>query len=125
MPTIIRFSSSGPFGPSGRGPRNRAQTIALAVVALGAGALLLAFGLVLLAGLAAVGIVVGSGVAIYHRLTGRWPGLPRTAGGAMRIERVEGLDPAKQVFPEAPRRLPGARGDEDASGGDAGGPSSG
>lgn len=105
MPKIIRFSSSGSAGPPGGGPRHRAQTIALAVTALAAGALLLAFGLVLLAALAAVGVVVGGGVAIYHRLTGRWPGLPR--GGAVRIHRLDPtLDPAKQVFPDASRQLP-------------------
>lgn len=117
MPTIIRFSTFGPGGPSpsGRGPRNRAQTIALAVTALAAGALLLAFGLVLLAAVAAVGIVGGLGIAIYHRLTGRWPGLPRQGG---RTARVEPLDPSKEVFPGASRPLPraGASGGPGAGG---------
>lgn len=119
MPTIIRFSSSGPTGPTGRGPRNRAQTIALAVVALAAGALLLAFGLVLLAGLAAVGLVAGTGIAIYHRLTGRWPGLPRAVGG---VGRVEPLDPSKEVFPGGDaRRLPAPGDGREEGSGEGGG----
>lgn len=109
MPTIIRFSSSGSAAPSGGGPRRRAQTIALAVIALAAGAVLLAFGLVLLAALAAVGIVVGGGVAIYHRLTGRWPGLPRRAsGGLWSGRRDPALDPSKEIHAPAPHRLPAA-----------------
>ena len=94
----------------------RLQTYALVAAALAAGALLIAFGLIVLAGLAVAGTVVGGGIALYHRVTGRWPRFLHvrtyatgidSAGGLRR--GVHGLDPANEVFPasgEAPR-LPG------------------
>lgn len=109
---LIHFS-----GPPGyRSPaRGRLQTYALVAAALAAGALLIAFGLIVLAGLAVTGTVVGGGIALYHRLTGRWPrflhvrtsvgpiGSAERGGPAMR-----GLDPANEVFPPTRRasRLP-------------------
>ncbi|HTI62710.1 MAG TPA: hypothetical protein VL524_04325 [Gemmatimonadaceae bacterium] len=113
---LIRFS--GPSGPN-NSMRGRLQTYALVAAALAAGALLIAFGLIVLAGLAVVGTVVGGGIGLYHRVTGRWPkflhlrtyvgpiGSADPASGA-----VHGLDPSKEVFPptgESPR-LPGGRG---------------
>lgn len=85
--------------------RNRAGAIALAVVAVALGGALLAFGLLLLAGLAAAGAVIGAGVMLYHKLTGRWPGrfaVVRSVGST--------LDPAKEVFPPSrvERQLPGS-----------------
>lgn len=83
--------------------RNRAGAIALAAMAVALGGALLAFGLLLLAGLAAAGAVVGAGVMLYHKLTGRWPG----RFTATRSYRPT-LDPSKEVFPptRAERQLP-------------------
>lgn len=89
-------------------PPSRAKTIGLAVFALAAGALLLAFGLIILAGLAVAGTVVGGGAMLYHRITGRWPGFLRvstrvwTIGDQGARRAVPGLDPSKQVFPSSP-----------------------
>ena len=74
--------------------RNRAGAIALAVVAVALGGALLAFGLLLLAALAATGAVVGAGVMLYYKLTGRLPG----RFSSMR-PRGTGLDPVQEVFP--------------------------
>jgi hypothetical protein len=70
-----------------------AATIALAAVALALGAIFVAFGIVLLLGLAAVGTVVGAGVLVFRRLTGRVPGRP----DGPRFDT--GLDPSLEVFP--------------------------
>jgi len=74
------------------GSKNRLATIALVAAALAMGAVLIAFGLVLLLGLAAAGAVVGSGLMIYRRLTGRAPVIQRWSAG-------EALDPSIEVFP--------------------------
>ncbi len=95
-------------------PLSRAKTIGLAVFALAAGALLLAFGLIILAALAVAGTVVGGGAMLYHRITGRWPGFLRvstqvwTIGDQGARRAVPGLDPSKEVFPTSPdqRLLP-------------------
>jgi len=102
---LIRFSRpSGPNNPV----RGRLQTYALVAAALAAGALLIAFGLIVLAGLAVVGTVAGGGIGLYHRVTGRWPKFLRvqtyvgpigSAGPASGA--VHGLDPSKEVFPPA------------------------
>ena len=75
------------------GPKNRLATTALIAAALAVGAVLIAFGLMLLLGLAAAGVVIGSGVMIYHRLTGRAPAMQRWQERQM-------LDPSLEVFPE-------------------------
>jgi hypothetical protein len=86
-------------------PLSRAKTIGLAVFALAAGALLLAFGLIILAGLVVAGTVVGGGGMLYHRITGRWPRFLRvsthvwTIGDQGAGRGVPGLDPSKEVFP--------------------------
>ena len=110
---LIHFS--GPSAPNNT-VRRRLQTYALVAAALGAGALLIAFGLIVLAGLAVTGTVVGGSIALYHRLTGRWPKFlhVRTYVGPIgsvgeESRAVHGLDPSKEVFPptsETPR-LPG------------------
>ena len=79
------------------GTRNRAATIALVVAALAIGAVLIAFGLMLLLALAAAATVVGAGTVLYYRLTGRKPQLLRT-------EPQEKLDPSQEVFPDAAQR---------------------
>lgn len=71
---------------------NRFTTIALATAAIAVGGLFLVFGLMLLLGLAAVGTLVGGGVLLFHRLTGR---LPRFLGGGAPSGRP--LDPALEV----------------------------
>ncbi|HSQ28902.1 MAG TPA: hypothetical protein VLN49_03580 [Gemmatimonadaceae bacterium] len=98
-------------------PLSRAKTIGLAVFALAAGALLLAFGLIILAGLALAGTVVGGGTMLYHRITGRWPRFLHvsthvwTIGDQGASRAVPGLDPSKEVFPASPeqRSLPDSR----------------
>lgn len=110
---LIRFS--GPSAP-GNSARGRLQSYALVAAALAAGALLIAFGLIVLAGLAVGGTVLGGGIALYHRVTGRWPkflhvrthvGPIGSAGSAS--PAVDGLDPSKEVFPPTGKspRLPG------------------
>ena len=98
-------------------PLSRAKTIGLAVFALDAGALLLAFGLIILAGLAVAGTVVGGGAVLYHRITGRWPRFLHVSTHVWTIGdqtatrgAVPGLDPSKEVFPAPPgeRALPAA-----------------
>lgn len=113
--TIMLIHFSGPSG-SNHTVRGRLQTYALVAAALAAGALLIAFGLIVLAGVAVAGTVLGGGIALYHRVTGRWPrflhvrthiepiGSGRPAGRG-----VHGLDPSKEVFspPRQSPRLPG------------------
>ena len=78
--------------------RNRAGALALAVTAVLLGGVLLAFGLLLLLGLAAAGAAIGAGVVLYYKLTGR---VPR----ALRHQwRASALDPALEVYPAAPSR---------------------
>jgi hypothetical protein len=75
--------------------RSRPAAIALAAVALAAGAVFVAFGIVLLLGLAVVGTVVGAGMLLVRSLT---------RGGRGRLERPSAdreLDPRLEVFPES------------------------
>ncbi|MDQ3995946.1 MAG: hypothetical protein M3303_02895 [Gemmatimonadota bacterium] len=76
----------------GLGVRSRPAAIALAAAAVAVGAVFLAFGIVLLLGLAAVGTVLGAGVLVFRTLTGR---------GADRLHprREVDLDPTLEVFP--------------------------
>ena len=82
MYRVIRFQA-----------RNRAGALALAVAALVLGGVLLAFGLLLLVGIAAVGAAIGAGLVLYHKLTGH---VPRALE---RRRQASGLDPALEVFP--------------------------
>jgi Flp pilus assembly protein TadB len=82
------------------GTKNRAATIALIAAALAAGAVLIAFGLVLLLALAAAATVIGAGTVLYYRLTGRRPAFQR-------FQTRERLDPSLEVFPDQLQR--GAR----------------
>jgi len=85
--------------------KNRLAVIAFIALALGLGATLLVVGFALLAGLAVAGGVLGTGIAIYRRLTGRHRAvLPQTS-------RNTGLDPALEVFP-VPRAVSGRVEDE-------------
>lgn len=68
----------------------------------------LAFGFVLLLGLAAAGLVLGTGAALYRRLSGR-PSVERSAAAYRR-----GLDPTLEIEPpppgvSPPDRYPAAR----------------
>ena len=108
---VTRLPGSG--GHTQLMPLSRAKTIGLAVLALAAGAALLAFGLIILAGLAVAGAVVGGGAMLFHRITGRWPKFLRvsthvwTIGDQGTGRAVPGLDPSKEVFPTSPdQRLP-------------------
>jgi len=73
------------------GTKNRLATVALIAAALAVGAVLIAFGLMLLLALTAAGVVVGSGVMLYRRLTGRGPVLRGR-------QPQPGLDPSLEVF---------------------------
>jgi hypothetical protein len=81
------------------GGRNRAAKIALIVAALAIGALLVAFALMLLLALAAAGTLVGAGVLLYRKLTGRGRRTLDSSG----FSRAElGLDPSREVFVDNP-----------------------
>ena len=71
--------------------RNRPAAMALAAAALAVGAVFIAFGIVLLAGLAVVGTLIGGGVALYRALTARRH--DRLAGYDHRFD----LDPSLEV----------------------------
>jgi uncharacterized membrane protein YebE (DUF533 family) len=78
--------------------KNRLVALLAALVALGAGAALLLVGLALLAGVAVVGGVLGTGLLAYRALRGRKaPTLGASPAGST-------LDPSLEVFPE-PHRI--------------------
>ena len=72
--------------------RSRPAAIALAAAAVAVGAVFVAFGIVLLLGLAAVGTVLGAGVLAFRGLTGR-------GAGRVHPRRQVDLDPTLEVFP--------------------------
>jgi hypothetical protein len=77
-------------------PRSRAGAIVFAIAALAIGGVFVVFGLVLLLALAAAGTVLGAGILLYRRLTGRLPRFLRFA--APRTSRSEEL--GREVFPD-------------------------
>jgi hypothetical protein len=96
----IRIYTTGQIGG--------AKGLALATVLVGLGFVVLAFGLVLLAAVAAAGAAVGAGVMLYRRLTGR--PLFRVPGG----RETSRPDPALEVFSTDPvitDRTPSERAD--------------
>ena len=74
-------------------PRNQPAAIALAALALSLGAVLLAFGIVLLLAVTAVGTVVASGVLLYRAVTGR------RADGLRARDDTFDLDPSLEIEP--------------------------
>ena len=91
--------------------RNRVGALLVALTVLGAGAALVILGVALLAALAAAGVVVGSGYALYARLRGRERMSLRGASPASSATAT--LDPALEVFPARPAVLgPPATSDE-------------
>jgi hypothetical protein len=68
--------------------------VVLATVLVGVGALIIAFGLALLLALATAGAVIGAGVVLFRRLTGR------SVLGLGRPRAETGLDPSLEVFSE-------------------------
>src|SRR5688500_4878276 len=77
----------------GFGVRSRPAAIALAAAALAVGAVVVAFGIVRLLGLAAGGTIAGAGVLAVRALTGR-------RGARLRPPQPElDLDPSLEVFP--------------------------
>lgn len=84
------------LGSGKGGPGSRARTIALVTVALAVGAFLLAFALMFLLALAAAGTVIGAGMMLYRRLTGR--GRHEIGRGQSSDDVV--LDPSLEVFPD-------------------------
>lgn len=77
---------------------NRASAIALGIAAVALGGVFLVFGLMLLLALAAVGTLVGAGLVLYHRLTGRLPRFLRSKSSPARS-----LHPELEVFAAEPR----------------------
>lgn len=74
----------------GRGVRS----VVLAIVIVGVGVFVVASALTLLIVLGAVATVIGAGVVLYRRLTGRAvPAMPPAY-------RRKGLDPSLEVFPD-------------------------
>ncbi len=71
------------------GRLSRGKTLALAIAAVAIGGIFVAFGIALLATLAAIGTVVAAGMAVARLVRGR-PPLPT---------RDRPLDPAMEVFP--------------------------
>ena len=69
-----------------------AKGAALAIVIVGVGVLVVAFGLALLVVLGTVGAALGAGVILYRRLTGRSTPLVRGAAASARP------DPGLEVF---------------------------
>ena|SRR6185295_5578195 len=87
--------------------KNRVVAVLAGLVVVGAGAALLFLGLALLAGLAVVGGVIGTGLLAYRALRGqRNPPLGGTS-------TASALDPSLEVFPE-PRRIDSAEPNEAA-----------
>jgi hypothetical protein len=78
--------------------RTKLGAIALGVLVLVVGGTLLAFGVVLLVGLAVVGLVFGGLSMLWGKLTGRGP------FGFLRRGRRERLDPSREVFAVDPSR---------------------
>jgi hypothetical protein len=76
--------------------KNRVVALLATLVVLGAGAALLLLGLALLAGVAVVGGVLGTGFVAYRMLRGeKHAPLPH-------VSARTGLDPSLEVFPEQP-----------------------
>ena len=76
--------------------RNKAAILGLAAATVVLGGALFVVGLTLIAGLVAVGVVVGGGAVLARKITGR----PLVPG----ITRTRGLDPGMEVFPSAQDR---------------------
>lgn len=93
---VFQLHSGGASAGSRRGG------LLLGLLALGAGALLLVFGLVLLASLAAVGVVAGAGALLFRGLRGLRGGR-RDAGVPIGPPDgwQEGLDPRLEVRADA------------------------
>ena len=74
--------------------RNRGTSLLVGLLVLGAGAALLVLGLALLAGVAVVGGLLGTGIIAYRALRGK------SAAPLGRSTPVDGLDPSLEVFAE-------------------------
>ncbi len=79
--------------------RNRGASLLVGLLVLGAGAALLVLGLALLAGVAIVGGLLGTGILAYRALRGK------RAEPLERPTRVGELDPSLEVFAD-PRAIP-------------------
>ena len=85
--SIRIYKLDAPKGPKG---------ILLGFILVGVGAVIVTAGLALLIVVALAGAALGTGLLLYHRLTGKpIPGLPRAPAGSR-------LDPALEVFAEPP-----------------------
>ena len=85
--------------------RNRGASLLVGLLVLGAGAALLVLGLALLAGVAIVGGVLGTGVIAYRALRGK--STPSLEGSPASTR----LDPSLEVFAEPPMLEPNAKHD--------------
>ena len=75
--------------------RTRGAPLLLGFAALAVGAALLVVGIFVLAGIALVGGILGTGILAWRQLRGRRAPLPTHSQ-----RRYGGLDPALEVFPE-------------------------
>jgi hypothetical protein len=87
--------------------RSGPAAIALAAVALSLGAVSVAFGLLLLLGLAALGTMIGAGVLVFRALTGGGPASLRPSQPEMNLDPSLEVFPAQQP-PQNPARIEGA-----------------
>jgi hypothetical protein len=87
-------------------PRSRAGAIAFAIAVLASGGVFVVFGLVLLLALAAAGTVLGAGIVLYRRLTGRLPRFLRPAAPASSRSAELGLEVFPDDTAETPRHRP-------------------
>src|SRR5688572_21291120 len=85
--------------------RNRGASLLVGLLVLGAGAALLVLGLALLAGVAIVGGLLGTGILAYRTLRGK------RATPLERSTSVPDLDPSLEVFAE-PRAIAPNAGDD-------------
>jgi hypothetical protein len=87
-------------------PRSRAGAIAFAIAVLAIGGVFIVFGLVLLLALAAAGTVLGAGILLYRRLTGRLPRFLRPAAPASSRSAEMGLEVFPDDAADSPRQHP-------------------
>ena len=82
--------------------KNRAVAILVAILILALGVTFLTVGVALLAAVAATGIVIGSGAALYRRLRGK-PDIPPSQ--RLSSEGRVDLDPSLEVRPSRPATI--------------------
>lgn len=74
--------------------RSRVGAVALAAGVIVVGGVLVVVGLTALLGLLTLGVIAGTGLAVYRRVRGGGSSIPRPP-----LTRTKGLDPTLEVFP--------------------------